>query len=51
MEDNRPTYKGLTFEESRRRDYLYLMEIIFPHEMTPDEIEEMKVLKEKLSNG
>lgn len=39
-----PTYKNLTFEQSRRLDYLYLVEVIFPDDMTEEMKNEMKTL-------
>lgn len=38
---------GLTFDESRRYDYLTLLSIIFPDRMTEENIKEFEELKGK----
>ena len=45
-----PIYKNLTFEESRRLDYLLLVDTIFPNDMTEEMKREYKDLKEKNKN-
>jgi len=42
-----PIYKNLTFEESRRLDYLFLADTIFPNDMTDEMKKEYEDLKEK----
>jgi len=45
-----PIYKNLTFEESRRLDYLFLVDTIFPNDMTDEMKKEYEDLKEKNEN-
>jgi hypothetical protein len=42
-----PIYKNMTFEESRRFDYLFLVDTIFPNDMTDEMKKEYEDLKEK----
>ena len=45
-----PIYKNLTFEESRRLDYLFLVDTIFPNDMTEEIKKEYEDLKERSEN-
>ncbi len=46
-----PIYKNLTFEESRRLDYLFLVDTIFPNDMTEEIKKEYEDLLKRKNDG
>jgi hypothetical protein len=46
-----PIYKNMTFEESRRFDYLFLVDTIFPNDMTDEMKKEYEDLLKRKNDG